>query len=82
MISNYSETRSEDCEESNELVQEQFEEKLCELLDGLTQKSSQGRTNCFQSLAKGLVKKYIPTFIRDRYGHQNFMHEILNIFTH
>uniref|UniRef100_V5I981 Interferon-related developmental regulator 1 n=1 Tax=Anoplophora glabripennis TaxID=217634 RepID=V5I981_ANOGL len=67
LISNCSETRSEDGEESSELAQEQFEEKLCELLDGLSQKSSQGRTNCFQSLAKGLVKKYIPNFIRDRY---------------
>ncbi|CAH1155901.1 unnamed protein product [Phaedon cochleariae] len=67
VVSNYSENRStEECEETEILAQEQFEEKLSDFLDGLTQKSSQGRTNCFQSLTKAFVKKYMPSFIRDR----------------
>lgn len=40
---------------------------MMELLDGLTQKSSQGRTNCLQALSKAFIKKYMPNFIRDRY---------------
>lgn len=48
------------------LVQDQFEDKLCELIDGMTQKSAQGRTNCFQSFGKALAKKYMPAFVRDR----------------
>ncbi|KAJ8945113.1 hypothetical protein NQ318_001578 [Aromia moschata] len=44
-----------------------WRKKLRELLDGLTQKSAQGRTNCFQSLSKAFVKKYMPNFIKDRY---------------
>ncbi|CAG9856200.1 unnamed protein product [Phyllotreta striolata] len=58
------ETTSEDADVA---AQEQLEEKLCELLDGLTQKSSQGRTNCFGTLTKAFVKKYMPGFIKDRY---------------
>lgn len=67
VFSNYSENRStEDPDEGNELAQEQFEEKLLEIIDGLTQKSSQGRTNCLQQLSKALIKKYMPAFVRDR----------------
>ncbi|KAJ8920061.1 hypothetical protein NQ315_011715 [Exocentrus adspersus] len=58
----------DDDEENNEpLHQDESEVKLCELIDGLTQKSSQGRTDCFASLTKDLVQKYIPDFIKDRY---------------
>lgn len=66
--SNISENRStEDCEENEDIAQEHLEEKLMELLDGVTQKSSQGRTNCFQSLTKAFVKKCLPTFIKERF---------------
>ncbi|XP_023029129.2 interferon-related developmental regulator 1 [Leptinotarsa decemlineata] len=68
VISNISEGKSaEDGEETDFLAQEQLEEKLLELIDGLTQKSSQGRTNCFQSLTKAFIKKSMPAFIRERY---------------
>lgn len=46
--------------------QEAFEDKLMEAIEGLNQKSAQGRTNCFESCAKALVMKYIPDFIYDR----------------
>lgn len=45
---------------------EAFEEKLLEAIDGLGQKSAQGRTNCFDAVAKALVMKFIPDFIYDR----------------
>lgn len=68
IVSNSSEIRSgEECDESEMLVQEQLEEKLCENIDGLTQKSSQGRINCFETLTKAFIKKCMPVFIRDRY---------------
>jgi len=69
VVSNISENNKdgEDCEDADLLAQEQLEEKLCEILDGLSQKSSQGRTNCFETLTKGFVKKYMPNFIRERY---------------
>lgn len=63
--SNFSE-QTEDGDDVDDLAQEQFEEKLCETLDGLTQKSSQGRTNCFEALTRAFVKKYMPNFIRER----------------
>ncbi|KAG5898791.1 hypothetical protein JTB14_011001 [Gonioctena quinquepunctata] len=68
VVSNVSENRSaEDCEDADDLAQEQIEEKLCEHIDGLTQKSSQGRINCFQTLTKAFIKKCMPGFIRERY---------------
>ncbi|XP_072378592.1 interferon-related developmental regulator 2 [Diabrotica undecimpunctata] len=67
VVSNYSENKSgEECEDADLLAQEQLEEKLVEILDGLTQKSSQGRINCFDTLTKGFIKKCMPGFIRDR----------------
>jgi hypothetical protein len=68
IVSNSSEMRSgEDGDDSEVLVQEQLEEKLCENIDGLTQKSSQGRINCFEALSKAFIKKSMPGFIRDRH---------------
>lgn len=53
--------------ETDELAQQEaFEEKLLEAIDGLTQKSVQGRTNCFDAVAKALVVKFIPEFVYDR----------------
>lgn len=53
--------------ETDELAQQEaFEEKLLEAIDGLTQKSAQGRTNCFDAVAKALVVKFIPEFVYDR----------------
>lgn len=70
IISNASETRStaeEGSSEVDELAQQEaFEDKLMEAIDGLNQKSAQGRTNCFDAVAKALVMKYIPDFIFDR----------------
>ncbi|XP_054287052.1 interferon-related developmental regulator 2-like [Macrosteles quadrilineatus] len=45
---------------------EVFEEKMCEAIDGITQKSAQGRTNSLDSVSQALTKKYIPDFIIDR----------------
>lgn len=68
IISGYSENKSiEDGEDAEEFAQEQFEDKLVEMLDGLTAKSSQGRINCIQGLCKALIKKYIPNFVRERH---------------
>nr|AEE62826.1 unknown [Dendroctonus ponderosae] len=67
VASNVSEHFSvEDTNEVDDFAQDQLEEKLAELIDGLAQKSSQGRTNCFKNLTAALVKKYMPLFIRER----------------
>ncbi|XP_057655175.1 interferon-related developmental regulator 2 isoform X2 [Diorhabda carinulata] len=67
IISNSSEIRSGEDGDDPEMLQEQLEEKLCENIDGLSQKSSQGRINCFETLTKAFIKKCMPVFIRDRY---------------
>nr|XP_015838666.1 PREDICTED: interferon-related developmental regulator 2 isoform X1 [Tribolium castaneum] len=68
VISSYSENKSlEDGEDIEEFAHEQFEDKLIEMLDGLSQKSSQGRINCIQSLRKALIKKYVPNFVKERH---------------
>ncbi|KAH0816120.1 hypothetical protein MTP99_017127 [Tenebrio molitor] len=68
IISNCSENKSlEDGEDIEEFAQEQFEDKLVEMLDGLSQKSSQGRINSIQLLRKALIKKYVPNFVRERH---------------
>ncbi|KAK2194235.1 hypothetical protein NP493_1g04015 [Ridgeia piscesae] len=54
----------EDGSESN--VQEEFEEKLRMYIDGLTQKSAKGRTDCLRRLRQALSKKCIYDFITDR----------------
>lgn len=46
--------------------QEALEEKLEEAIDGLTQKSSKGRLNCFQSIEKMFTHKYFPEFVNGR----------------
>ncbi|XP_050533857.1 interferon-related developmental regulator 2 [Daktulosphaira vitifoliae] len=43
-----------------------FEEKLSEAIDGLSQKSAQGRTSSFESICNVFCKKYIPDFILNR----------------
>lgn len=67
VISNVSEVRSTTDDEVDELAQQEaFQEKLIEALDGLTQKSAQGRTTCFQTVTKALLKKYNPEFVSER----------------
>ncbi|XP_044754858.1 interferon-related developmental regulator 1 [Coccinella septempunctata] len=61
------ETKSASDDGEDEFLQDQFEEKLIELMDGLTQKSSQGRTNCLLNISKALVSKYVPAFVSDRH---------------
>lgn len=67
VLSNYSENCSvEDGNEGDDFAQENFEDKLVELIDGLSQKSSQGRVTSYKAFTKALIKKYMPSFIRDR----------------
>lgn len=69
VISNCSENHSLDdgTDEVDEFAQhEAFEEKIIEALDGLTQKSAQGRMGCFEVIRKALIKKYMSDFIYDR----------------
>lgn len=69
VTSNYSDLRSvdENADEVDEISQQEaFEEKLSEALDGLTQKSAQGRTNCFTAVNTAFVKKFVPDFVYDR----------------
>lgn len=68
VISNCSENHSIDdgTDENDEIQQEAFEEKLTEALDGLTQKSAQGRTSCLDFVKGTLVKKYMPDYVYDR----------------
>lgn len=65
-----SETKSiieEGADEVDEQTQEEaFEEKLREAIDGLNQKSAQGRTSSLESVAKAFIKKCIPDFVSDR----------------
>ncbi|XP_046388812.1 interferon-related developmental regulator 2 [Ischnura elegans] len=71
IISNFSESRSVMDEGNSEEVDEQtqeevFEEKLKEAIDGINQKSAQGRTMSLEAVSKAFVKKFIPEFIVDR----------------
>ncbi|XP_046677714.1 interferon-related developmental regulator 2 isoform X3 [Homalodisca vitripennis] len=43
-----------------------FEEKLCEAIDGITQKSAQGRTTSLDAVSQALTRKYVPDFLIDR----------------
>lgn len=66
-IFNYSSLVPVGLEECEELTQnELFEEKLIEAIDGLTQKSAQGRTSCLESVGNSLTMKYIPDFVVNR----------------
>lgn len=67
VLSNYSENCSvDDGNEPEDSAQEQSEDKLTDIIDGLSQKSSQGRTNCLKMFSKGLIKKYMPGYIKER----------------
>ncbi|XP_066593545.1 interferon-related developmental regulator 2 [Prorops nasuta] len=53
--------------EVDELAQQEaLEEKLKEAIDGLTQKSSKGRTICFNGIEKIFAIKYVPDFVENR----------------
>ncbi|KAL4226633.1 Interferon-related developmental regulator 1 [Mactra antiquata] len=58
------ERENEDNEESN--AQENFEDKLKDAIDGITQKSAQGRKNCLDAIIKAFSKKYLYEFLQDR----------------
>lgn len=68
ILSNCSENCSvDDGNDPEDLAQDQFEDKLTDIIDGLSQKSSQGRTNCFKMFSKNLIKKYMPGYIKERW---------------
>ncbi|CAH1982061.1 unnamed protein product [Acanthoscelides obtectus] len=67
VASNFSDATAEDPDDGAALADDQMEEKLGELIDGMAQKSSQGRVNCQEQLVKAFVKKYMPGFIKERY---------------
>lgn len=54
-------------EVDDQLQNDVFEEKLVEAIDGLTQKSAQGRTSCLESVGASFTMKYIPEFVNNRY---------------
>nr|CAD7445635.1 unnamed protein product [Timema bartmani] len=70
IISGFSETKSvieEGSDEIDEQTQEEiFEEKLKEAIDGISEKSAQGRTSALESVAKAFIKKCVPDFVTDR----------------
>ena len=47
-------------------AQELMEDKLKDVIDGLSQKSAKGRVECLKSLESALSKKYIYEFVTDR----------------
>ena len=47
-------------------VQDNFEDKLRDCIEGLSQKSAQGRKSCIEGMTKALSKKYIYDFLIDR----------------
>ncbi|BES87848.1 Interferon-related protein conserved region [Nesidiocoris tenuis] len=54
-------------EENDENVQnDAFEEKLIEAIDGLTQKSAQGRTHCLEAISTSFTMRFIPEFVINR----------------
>lgn len=53
-------------EEEEASVEEIFEEKLKEAIDGLTLKSAQSRINSLTAISVALTKKLVPDFISDR----------------
>lgn len=58
------ERENEDVDETS--AQENFEDKLKDAIDGLTQKSAQGRKNCLDAIIKAFSKKYLFEFLQDR----------------
>lgn len=47
-------------------AQESFEDRLKDCIEGLSQKSAQGRKNCLEGMTKALSKQYIYEFLADR----------------
>lgn len=47
-------------------AQENFEDKLKDCIDGLTEKSAQSRKNALEGVMKALSKKYLLDFLMDR----------------
>lgn len=56
----------EPLDEEEQSVEEVYEEKMKEAIDGLSLKSAQSRMNALQSVSNGLMKKIIPEFLSDR----------------
>ncbi|XP_066992711.1 interferon-related developmental regulator 2 isoform X2 [Anabrus simplex] len=55
-------------DEVDEQTQEElFEEKLREAIDGMNQKSAQGRTCSLESVARAFIKKCTPEFVSERH---------------
>ncbi|KAJ8301594.1 hypothetical protein KUTeg_020581 [Tegillarca granosa] len=52
--------------EVDDSATEIFEDKLKDCIDGLSQKSAQGRKNCLDGLIRALSKKYIYEFLMER----------------
>lgn len=50
----------------DESTDDLFEEKLIEAIDGISQKSSQGRAQCLDSVSVAFSKRYLPDFAVDR----------------
>lgn len=48
------------------MLEDGFEEKLSEAVEGLSQKSLQGRVSCLEALCTGLSRRFIPEFVMDR----------------
>ncbi|CAH0555438.1 unnamed protein product [Brassicogethes aeneus] len=65
VISNYSKS-SESSEFGEDCAADQLEDKLMEVMDGLSDKSSKTRIDSFKMLSKALIKKFIPNFVKDR----------------
>lgn len=47
-------------------IEEEFEEKLRDAIDGLSQKSAQGRAQCMEAICKAFTKRFMPDFVIDR----------------
>lgn len=53
-------------EDTDEIQNDVFEDKLSDAIDGLLQKSAQGRTLSFEAVCNIFCKKYIPDYILNR----------------
>lgn len=53
-------------EDTDEPQNDAFEEKLSDAIDGLSQKSAQGRTSSFVAVCSIFCKKYIPDYILNK----------------
>lgn len=86
IITGFSDNRSileEEPDQPDEATQEElFEEKLKEALDGLSEKSSQRRLQCLESISNGFLKKIVPDFINDRLEFVEFRKIVIDICIH